>query len=191
MANDRTNMVSLVDAGLWLGGKISNIVEIGDGFAELTENWGPDKSSNQYINMKSKSSTLKGYEFSATAEREHLNDDLQVIIDNGFKKFPTGKDCETFYYRYYKTDMTIADDGSMSGDCIKLPVIMAPSSTGGAGGDVLTSSVEISGNGDVVLGTITISKDGAISFVEKPKDSVNTDETNAEQGDGGDDTGTT
>lgn len=174
MAQDRTNMVSLLDIGLWLGGKTSNIMEMGDGFTELTENWGPDKSSNQYINMKAKASTLKGYEFSTTAEREYLNDEFQKTIDNGFKKFPTGKDAETYYYRYYKTDMDIAEDGSMSGDCIKVPVIVAPSTTGGAGGDVLTSAIEISGNGDVIPGTISIDKDGKYTFTANASSGTDT-----------------
>ena len=70
MAQDRTNMVSLLDIGKWLGGSATNIVEIGDGFTELTEDWGPDVESKQYINMKAKAATLKGYEFSMTPERE-------------------------------------------------------------------------------------------------------------------------
>lgn len=155
MAEDRTNMVSLLDIGSWLGGKTSNIVEMGDGFTELTEDWGPDVGSTQYINMKAKASTLKGYEFSMSPEREYLDDDFQTAINNGFKKFPTGKDCETYYYRYFKTDIT-----GGTGDCIRVPVVVAPSSTGGSGGDVLTSSIQISGNGDVEMGTITLSEAG-------------------------------
>ena len=155
MAQNRTNMVSLLDVGLLLGGETSDIVEMGDGYNELTEDWGPDVQSTQYVNMKSKSSTLNGYDFSMTPEREYMDDDFQTAIDNCFKKFPTGKDCETFYYRYYKTDIT-----GNTGECIKVPVIVAPSSTGGEGGGVLTSAIQINGNGDVQLGTITISEDG-------------------------------
>ena len=155
MAQDRTNMVSLLDIGTWLNGTTSNIVEMGDGFTELTEDWGPDVGSTQYVNMKAKASTLKGYEFSMTPEREFLDDEFQNAINNGFKKFPTGKECETYYYRYYKTDIK---DGS--GECIRVPVIVAPSSTGGGGGEILTSSIQIQGNGDVEIGTITITEDG-------------------------------
>lgn len=155
MAQDRTNMVSLLDIGTWLGGSTANIVEMGDGFTELTEDWGPDVESTQYVNMKAKASTLKGYEFSMTPEREYLDDEFQTAIDNGFKKLPTGKDCETYYYRYYKTD--IKDD---VGECIRVPVIVAPSSTGGEGGGILTSAIQIQGNGEVELGTITITENG-------------------------------
>lgn len=155
MAQDRTNMVSLIDLGLLNNGLTSDIKELGDGFTELTEDWGPNIESKQYINMKSAASTLKGYEFSTTAEREYLNDEVQEEIDNLFKKFPTGKACETYYYRYYKTDIK-----SGTGDCIRVPVIVAPSTTGGAGGDTLVSAIQIQGNGDVELGTITISEDG-------------------------------
>lgn len=155
MAQDRTNMVSLLDIGTWLGGKTANIVEMGDGFTELTEDWGPDVESTQYINTKAKTSTLKGYEFSMTPEREYLDDDFQKAIDNGFKKLPTGKDCETYYYRYYKTDIT-----NGTGECIRVPVIVAPSSTGGEGGGILTSAIQIQGNGEVELGTITITENG-------------------------------
>lgn len=155
MAQDRTNMVSLLDIGKWLGGSATNIVEIGDGFTELTEDWGPDVESKQYINMKAKAATLKGYEFSMTPEREYLDDDFQKAIDTGFKKLPTGKDCETYYYRYYKTDIK-----NGSGECIRVPVIVAPSSTGGEGGGILTSAIQIQGNGEVELGTITITEKG-------------------------------
>nr|DAO44871.1 MAG TPA: apocytochrome F [Caudoviricetes sp.] len=46
---------------------------------------------------------------------------------------------------------------------------MCPSSTGGSGGDTLTSSIQINGNGDVELGTITISPEG---FTWAPKDAA-------------------
>ena len=155
MAEIRENMVSLLDMGLWNGGEATKIMEIGDGVNELSEEWGPDIESKQYINMKAKASTLKGYEFSTTVEREFMNDDFQKAINEGFKKLPTGKECETFYYRYFKTDIA---DGS--GDCIRVPVVVAPSTVGGSGEDVLTSSLEIHGNGDVEQGTITITEDG-------------------------------
>ena len=155
MAENRTNMVSLLDMGLWLGGKTSNIMEIGDGVTELTEEWGPDIESKQYINMATKASNLKGYEFSTSIERDYMDDDFQKAIIDGFKQFPTGKKCETYYYRYFKTDIT---DGT--GDCIRVPVIVAPSTVGGSGEDVLTSALEISGNGAVEQGTITITEDG-------------------------------
>ncbi len=164
MAQDRTNMVSLLDVGLLNNGSASNILEMGDGYTELTEDWGPDVESTQYINMKAKSSTLKGYEFSMTPEREYLNDDMQTHIDDLFKTFPTGTACETYYYRFYKTDMTTDQQGVSTGDCIRVPVIVAPSSTGGEGGEVLTSAIQISGNGEVELGTLTISASGAYTW---------------------------
>ena len=158
---DRTNMVSLLDTGLLMGGT-TNIMEMGDGYTELTEDWGPDIGSTQYVNMKSKSSTLKGYEFSMSPEREYLSDDMQKAIDKLFKKFPTGADCETYYYRFFKTDIT-----SGTGDCIKVPVVVAPSSVGGSGGDTLTSTIQINGNGDVEEGTITIGSDGSYTWAAK------------------------
>lgn len=161
MAENRTNMVSLIDIGSWLGGETEKIIEIGDGVTELTEDWGPDVESKQYINMAAKASSLKGYEFSCSIEREYMDDDFQKAINDGFKKFPTGKACETYYYRYFKTDIT-----GGTGDCIRVPVIMAPSSAGGSGEDVLTSAVDLNGNGEVEIGTITISGDG---YTWKPK----------------------
>lgn len=155
MAENRTNMVSLLDIGTWLGGKTSNIVEIGDGVTELTEDWGPDIESKQYINMSAKASNLKGYEFATSIEREYMDDDFQKAINEGLKQFPTGKACETYYYRYFKTDLT---DGV--GDCIRIPVIMAPSSAGGSGEDVLTSAMDLSGNGEVEIGMITVAETG-------------------------------
>lgn len=161
MANDRTNMVSLLDFGKWMGGTASDILELGDGFTELTEDWAPNVGEKQYVNMKTKSNTLNGYGFSMTPERDHLSDEAQGYIDEAFRKFPTGKAAETFYYRFYKTD-AITGGGYKA---IKIPVVVAPSSTGGSGGETLTSSIQITGNGDVVEGTITIA-DGTYTFAE-------------------------
>lgn len=151
MALDRTNMVSLLDVGSLMGGKTAKIMEMGDGYTELTEDWGPNVETTQYVNMRAKSSTLSGYEFSMTPEREYLADDFQKEIDKLFKKLPTGKDCETTYYRFYKTDAT-ETEGEYA--AIKVPVVVAPSSTGGEGGGKLVSSIQISGNGDVTEGYV-------------------------------------
>lgn len=155
MALDRTNMVSLLDIGSLMGGKTPKIVEMGDGYKEITEDWGPNTQSDQYVNMKSASNTVKGYALSMTPERDHLSDEMQTAINTMFKTFPTGEKCNTYYYRFYKTDIT-----GTSGDCIRVPVTVCPSSTGGSGGDNLTSSIQINGNGDVEVGTITISEGG-------------------------------
>lgn len=155
MALDRTNMVSLLDIGSLMGGKTPKIVEMGDGYKEITEDWGPNTQSDQYVNMKNASNTVKGYALSMTPERDHLSDEMQTAINTMFKTFPIGEKCNTYYYRFYKTDIT-----GTSGDCIRVPVTVCPSSTGGAGGDNLTSSIQINGNGDVEVGTITISEGG-------------------------------
>lgn len=155
MALDRTNMVSLLDIGSLMGGKTSKIVEMGDGYKEITEDWGPNTQSDQYVNMKNASNTVKGYALSMTPKRDHLSDEMQTAINTMFKTFPTGEKCNTYYYRFYKTDIT-----GTSGDCIRVPVTVCPSSTGGSGGDNLTSSIQINGNGDVEVGTITISEGG-------------------------------
>lgn len=161
MSLDRTNMVSLLDIGSLNGGTAENLVEMGDGFTELTEDWGPDVSSVQYVNMKTKASTLKGYDFSMTPEREHLSDEMQTTINTLFKEFPTGEKAESYYYRFYKIDMK-----SASGDCIRVPVVVSPSSSGGSGGDPLTSSIQLNGNGDVEQGTITLA-DGKYTWTAK------------------------
>lgn len=148
-------MVSLLDIGSLMGGKTPKIVEMGDGYKEITEDWGPNTQSDQYVNMKNASNTVKGYALSMTPERDHLSDEMQTAINTMFKTFPTGEKCNTYYYRFYKTDIT-----GTSGDCIRVPVTVCPSSTGGAGGDNLTSSIQINGNGDVEVGTITISEGG-------------------------------
>lgn len=160
-AEDRTNMVSLLDIGTLIG-STAKIVEMGDGYKEITEDWGPNTESTQYVNMKNANNTVKGYEFSTTPERDYMSDDMQTAIDTMFKLFPTGKQCETYYYRYYKTDITKG-----TGDCIRVPVTVCPSSTGGSGGDTLTSSIQINGNGAVELGTITIAGDGTFTWAAK------------------------
>lgn len=162
MAKDRTNMVSLMDIGSLMGGKTPKIVEMGDGYKEITEDWGPNTESTQYVNMKSASNSVKGYALSMSPQRDYLSDDMQNAIDDLLKKFPTGEECNTYYYRYFKTDIT-----NKTGDCIRVPVTVCPSSVGGAGGDNLTSTIQINGNGDVEQGTITISEDGTFTWAPK------------------------
>ena len=87
---------------------------------------------------------------------------MKTCIDTIFKKFQNGEGCNTHYYRFFKTDIK-----SGSGDCIRVPVTVCPSSTGGAGGDTLTSSIQINGNGDVELGTVTISPEGEYTWSPK------------------------
>ena len=161
MAEDRTNMVSLLDIGPLMGSTTSNIVELGDGFTEISEDWGPNTDSKQYVNMKNASNSVKGYALSMTPEREYISDEVQKCVDSLLKTFPTGKKCETYYYRYFKTDITGA-----TGDCITVPVTVCPSSVGGAGGDTLTAAIQINGNGDVELGTVTIgaSASGGVTY---------------------------
>ena len=89
-AEDRTNMVSLLDIGTLIG-STAKIVEMGDGYKEITEDWGPNTESTQYVNMKNANNTVKGYEFSTTPERDYMSDDMQTAIDTMFKLFPTGK----------------------------------------------------------------------------------------------------
>ncbi len=60
MANERTNMVSLLDFGKWMQGESSNILELGDGYTELTEDWSPNTNETTYVNMKTASTTVNG-----------------------------------------------------------------------------------------------------------------------------------
>ena len=162
MANDRTNMVSLLDFGKWMDGDASNILELGDGYTELTEDWSPNTNETTYVNMKTAATTVNGYALSMTPEREHLSDEAQEYIDRAFRKFPTGKSAETDYYRFYKTGKS--GDGFLA---IKVPVVAMPTSTGGTGGETLTSSIQISGNGDAVDGIMKI-EEGKWTFTETP-----------------------
>ena len=161
-AQSRTNMVSLLDVGSLNGGTAANLVEMGDGYTELTEDWGPKVDSKQYVNMEAESSVVSGYSFSMAPEREYISDDLQKAIDSLSKTFPVGAKCETCYYRFYKTDLT--GDDSLSGPCIKVPVVVTISSVGGSGGESLKSTIQIKGNGNVQLGTITLDGKGKYTF---------------------------
>lgn len=160
MADNRTNMVSFLDFGKWMEGKESNIIELGDGFTELTEDWSPNTTETTYVNMQTATTTVNGYALSMTPEREHLSDAAQEYIDKAFRKFPTGKGAETDYYRFYKTGKT--DDGFLA---IKVPVVAMPTSTGGTGGETLTSSIQISGNGDITEGIMKLIE-GRWTFTE-------------------------
>ncbi len=155
MAQDRTNMVSLLDIGSLMSGLSENLVELGDGFNELSEDWSPKIDETQYINQKVSSSSVNSYSLSMSLTREYLSDDVQKVIDKLFLDFPTGKDCETFYGRFYKTDVqTSGDTATVKG--IRVPITLAPTSTGGSAGSALTSGIDIRGNGNAVKGTYTI-----------------------------------
>lgn len=162
MALDRTNMVSLLDVGKLFSGTPGNILEMGRGYTEISEDWGPGMDSTQYVNMKSKATTVSGYEFTMNPEREYLNDDMQKALNKLLKKFPTGEDCETDYYRFFKTDAVEGKDGVY--EAIKIPVVVAASSAGGEGGGKLVSAIQISGNGNVEEGYITMSEAGNFTW---------------------------
>ena len=170
MALDRTNMVSLLDIGLLTEGT-EELAEMGDGFTEITEDWGPNTDSKQYVNMKNASNTVKGYALSMTPSRDCLSDKMQTCIDTLFKTFPTGEKCNSYYYRFRKSDIK-----NGTGDCIRVPVTVCPSSMGGSGGDTLTSSIQINGNGEVELGTVTIGSDGSFKWAPKTTVSANAKE---------------
>lgn len=157
MAENRTNMVSLLDIGKLNGGTAGTLAEMGDGYTELTEDWGPKTDSKQYVNMDAESTVVNGYSFSMSPEREYMSDDLQACIDKLSKEFPIGSKCETFYYRFYKTDAT--GTGALTVSAIKVPVVVMISSVGGSGGESLKSTIQINGNGAVQ--TCTISYDGS------------------------------
>lgn len=157
MAENRTNMVSLLDIGKLNGGTAGTLAEMGDGYTELTEDWGPKTDSKQYVNMDAESTVVNGYSFSMSPEREYMSDDLQTCIDKLSKEFPIGSKCETYYYRFYKTDATGSD--TMTVPAIKVPVVVMISSVGGSGGESLKSTIQINGNGNVQQ--CTISYDGS------------------------------
>lgn len=153
MAESRTNMVSLLDIGRLNGGTAGTLAEMGDGYTELTEDWSPKTDSKQYVNMDAESTSVSGYAFSMSPEREYMSDDLQKCIDKLSKEFPIGSKCETYYYRFYKTDAE--GTGTLTVSAIKVPVVVAISSVGGSGGESLKSTIQINGNGDVQQCTIT------------------------------------
>ncbi len=145
-------MVSLLDIGSLNGGLSANIVELGDGFNELSEDWGPKIEETQYIHQTTS--------LSMSFPREYLSVDVQEAIADLFMEFPTGSACETYYGRFYKTDASGSGD-TLTAKGMRVPVTVAPSSTGGSAGSPLTSGIEIHGNGKVEKGTWTISKSGS------------------------------
>lgn len=153
MALDRTTMKSFIDFGLWLNGEDSDILMLGDGFTELSEDYGADIQSTQYINQTSASSTVKGYSMSFTLEREFIPDAMQTKVNKAIRTRPTGEACETFYYRLFTTDKV--DGQTNTYHASKEPIVLCPSSAGGGGGDILTTSLTVQGNGTPTEGTMT------------------------------------
>ena len=136
---------------------------MGDGFTDITEDLSPNIQTQQYVNMKNSSSSVNGYDFSCSPERDCLSDSLQTAIDTAFKIFPTGTDAKTYYYRYFKSDLTLSS-GTLSGECIKIPVIVVPSSDGGAAGEQKKATKELRGAGDAEKCTCSITSSGVFTI---------------------------
>jgi|GEM_PF-5091288 len=91
-----------------------------------------------------------------SADREFLNDDFQAAIVSAFKTFPNGNKAATNYFRFFETDIVDDTANPIVVECIKLPIIAAPTTSGGPGGEEHVTGLALSGRGDAVLGIMTI-----------------------------------
>ena len=147
-------------AGLMRADKVSYIdFDDGDGFqymsagfTDLTDAKNPDVSSKIYINDRAESKTVRKYapEWSFEFDRDS-DDDVHIAIAAIGDGLLTGANAEAEYVEFLSTDVD-AVTGLV--DALKYSVVVQVDSTGsGAGGEELTCSGSLHGNGDPVPGT--------------------------------------
>lgn len=157
MALIRNNLVNVLDVGSLFKGLTKKLMLMGKGFPDLSEDLAPNIEATTYVHESTANNEVLQYDFSMTADRDYFYDDFQKVIDKTFKKRPIGDDCKTDYYSFLKTDAVPSADGTtITYECTRQPVIVVPTTRGGAGGAKLVTSLQINGSGDPEEGYMTV-----------------------------------
>jgi len=133
-------------------GETPAFVLMGAGFTELNESPSAQTTSKRYINDKSSTQSVTGYEWSTAFTTDQIKD--QEVIDyirNIGEKQLTGTDAET---RYVMVDLdklaTEATPNVFEARMIKVAIEV--SDFGDEDGE-MTAEGNLLGNGDIILGT--------------------------------------
>lgn len=137
-------------------------VLMGAGFTDLNEEPGAQTSSKRYINDKSTSKAITGYEWQApyTADQIKTEEAIKYICEIG-ELLKTGADAETDYV-IVDLDQKAGDSGNAY-HARKIHVAVEVSSFGNEDGE-MTCEGNLLGVGDVVEGTFDTK---ALTFTEK------------------------
>lgn len=137
-------------------------VLMGAGFTDLNEEPGAQTSSKRYINDKSTSKAITGYEWQApyTADQIKTEEAIKYICEIGELQ-KTGADAETDYI-IVDLDQKVGDSGDAY-HARKIHIAVEVSSFGNEDGE-MTCEGNLLGIGDVVEGAFDTK---ALSFTEK------------------------
>lgn len=137
-------------------------VLMGAGFTDLNEEPGAQTSSKRYINDKSTSKAITGYEWQApyTADQIKTEEAIKYICEIGELQ-KTGAEAETNYI-IVDLDQKVGDSGDIY-HARKIHVAVEVSSFGNEDGE-MTCEGNLLGVGDVVEGTFDTK---ALTFTEK------------------------
>lgn len=127
---------------------------MGTGFKSLNESPGAQETSKRYINDKSNTTTITGYEFEASYEADMIKSEkvIKEIIDIGrYQK--TGADCER---EYVMVDLDEAAEGANEYVARKINVAVLVDSFGDEDGE-MTAEGTLKGRGDITPGTFNTS----------------------------------
>lgn len=127
---------------------------MGAGFTELDEKPAAKTSSKRYVNEKSETKRIIGYDWSTSYTLDQIREDKAVdFICNIGEQQLTGADCETSYVRVDLDKPVPENDGSYEARLHKVAVEVAEFSN--SDGE-MTGSGNLLGVGDVVIGTFDV-----------------------------------
>lgn len=135
-------------------GKAPAFVLMGAGFTELNESPSAQTASKRYINDKSASQSIVGYEWSTpfTTDQIKAQEVIEFICNIGEKQL-TGPDAEARYVMV-NLDKLAAEETKNVFEARLMKVAIEVSDFGDEDGE-MTAEGNLLGNGDIVLGTFS------------------------------------
>lgn len=127
---------------------------LGEGISSLTEEFNAEEETNQWINQESGTTDVKSYRPSIGVERQNIDQDdsdLSEWFEEMIDTLPTGKSAVTSYVR-----VRLVGNGPTYSATLQ-PCVVTVVSTGGDAGGNVTDSITLSGRGDKIKGTFTVS----------------------------------
>lgn len=126
---------------------------LGDGISSLSEEFGAEEETEQWINQENGTTDVKRYTPSMSVEMQDIDQDDEDLVDwtnDMVDKLPTGSEAITSYVR-----VRIKGPGP-SYPAVQRRCSVSVGSTGGDAGDNVTNSFTIGGRGDGIKGTFNV-----------------------------------
>lgn len=152
MSRNRIMEASYLDTG---DGQTAAYALMGTGFTALNEEPSAQVGTKKYINNKSATNSIKGYEWKAPFEAEQIKEEAAVkfIMDIG-KQQKTGPDAEADYVIVDLDEAVTGSDNTFNARKFKVAIEVA--SFGEDDGD-MNMSGNLLGIGDPIPGTFNVS----------------------------------